>query len=61
MREVFGRVSQILMVANMEEDEWAEVSAAAKKEDEEDVDRYVEWVLSVEERKRARGLVAESS
>ena len=60
VREVFGRVSQILMVANMEEDEWVEVSAAAKNENKEDVDRYVEWVLSVEERKRARGLVAES-
>ncbi|KAJ2899301.1 calcium-transporting p-type atpase [Zalerion maritima] len=48
VKETFARISQILMVANMEEEEWDEL-----KGDEE----AVEWVLGLEERKRARGLV----
>lgn len=52
-REVFAKVLQVLMVANMEEEEWEEVSAAP--EDEEGI----LWVLTEEERIKARGLVRE--
>ncbi|KAI1485486.1 COG4 transport protein-domain-containing protein [Biscogniauxia mediterranea] len=50
VREVFARVTQILMIANMEEDEWEEVGG-------EDGEDGMEWVLSEEERRRARNLV----
>ncbi|TWU74483.1 hypothetical protein ED733_005157 [Metarhizium rileyi] len=48
VREAFGKVTQLLMVANMEDDEWEELV------NEEDA---VEWVLTEEERRKARGLV----
>ncbi|KAF9776974.1 hypothetical protein IL306_004759 [Fusarium sp. DS 682] len=51
VREVFAKVLQILMVANMEDDEWDEVMA---QDGEDDV---IEWVLTEEERRRARSLV----
>ncbi|GKT83262.1 calcium-transporting P-type ATPase [Colletotrichum tofieldiae] len=50
VRELFARVSQILMVANMEEEEWEEISA--QPDDEED---GMIWVLTEEERRR-RGI-----
>ncbi|KAI0596643.1 COG4 transport protein-domain-containing protein [Biscogniauxia sp. FL1348] len=50
VREVFARVTQILMIANMEEDEWEEVGG-------EDAEDGMEWVLSEEERRKARNLV----
>lgn len=49
IRDMFSRVSQILMVANMEDDEWEELMA-----DGEDA---MEWVLSEDERRKARNLV----
>lgn len=49
VREVFGKVTQLLMVANMEDDEWEELL--------NDDDGSIEWVLTTEEMKRARGLV----
>ncbi len=52
VRELFNRVTQILMVANMEDDEWEELA-------ETDDDGGIEWVLSQEERRRARNLVRE--
>ncbi|KAI0184569.1 COG4 transport protein-domain-containing protein [Xylaria flabelliformis] len=52
VRELFNRVSQILMVANMEDDEWEELVEA-------DDDDGMDWVLSQEERRRARNLVRE--
>ncbi|KAI1166806.1 COG4 transport protein-domain-containing protein [Nemania serpens] len=52
VRELFNRVAQILMIANMEEDEWEELA------DEGD-DGGIEWVLSEEERRKARNLVRE--
>ncbi|TGJ82583.1 hypothetical protein E0Z10_g6176 [Xylaria hypoxylon] len=52
VRELFNRVTQILMVANMEDDEWEELV------DEGD-DDGIEWVLNQEERRRARNLVRE--
>ncbi|KAI2628923.1 COG4 transport protein-domain-containing protein [Xylaria nigripes] len=52
VRELFNRVTQILMVANMEDDEWEELTEA-------DDDGGIEWVLSQEERRRARNLVRE--
>ncbi|RFN43748.1 hypothetical protein FIE12Z_12036 [Fusarium flagelliforme] len=51
VREVFAKVLQLLEVANMEDDEWDEIMA----QDGED-DGY-EWVLTEEERRRARSLV----
>jgi hypothetical protein len=50
LREVFGKTMQILMVANMEEDEWEELRA-------EEGEDGMSWVLSEEEKKRARDLV----
>jgi conserved oligomeric Golgi complex subunit 4 len=54
IREVFSRVLQILMVVNMEEDEWEEVRAAVK-----DGEEGMSWVISEEERIRARSIVKE--
>jgi hypothetical protein len=50
-RELFARVTQTLMVANMEDDEWEEL--AAEGED------GMQWVLDEDERRRARNLVRE--
>ncbi|KAK8056151.1 hypothetical protein PG993_001378 [Apiospora rasikravindrae] len=50
VREAFARVTQMLMVANMEDDEWDEIMA----EGEED---GIQWQLNEEERRKARNLV----
>lgn len=50
VRELFAKVTQILMVANMEDDEWEELSA-------EDPETGIQWVLSEDERRKARNLV----
>lgn len=50
VREFFAKVSQVLMVANMEDDEWEEIIAGGE-------DEGIEWVLSEEERRKARTLV----
>ncbi|KAI1495725.1 COG4 transport protein-domain-containing protein [Biscogniauxia marginata] len=50
VREVFARVTQILMIANMEEEEWEEVGG-------EDAEDGIEWLLNEEERRKARNLV----
>ncbi len=50
IREVFGKVSQLMMVANMEDEEWEEILGLGG-------DDGIEWILSEDERKRARGLV----
>ncbi|OLN88623.1 Calcium-transporting ATPase 1-like protein 1 [Colletotrichum chlorophyti] len=55
VRELFARVSQILMVANMEEDEWEEISAQSLDDDGED---GMIWVLTEDERRRARHLTS---
>jgi conserved oligomeric Golgi complex subunit 4 len=55
IREVFSRVLQILMVVNMEDDEWEEIRAAATEDGEEGMS----WVISEDERVRARGIVKE--
>ncbi|KAK3896533.1 COG4 transport protein-domain-containing protein [Staphylotrichum tortipilum] len=47
VREVFGRTAQVLMVANMEEEEWEELAGEGE----------MMWVLSEEERRRARSIV----
>ncbi|KAH6686559.1 hypothetical protein VD0002_g623 [Verticillium dahliae] len=54
VRELFARSSQILMVANMEDEEWREVAAAG----DDDEDGMI-WVLTEEERRRARNLIRE--
>ncbi|KAK1781940.1 COG4 transport protein-domain-containing protein [Copromyces sp. CBS 386.78] len=56
VREVFGRTLQILMVANMEDEEWEEliVTDGAAGEDGED---GMLWVLSEDERRKARTIV----
>ncbi|KHO00031.1 golgi transport complex subunit Cog4 [Metarhizium album ARSEF 1941] len=48
VREAFGKVTQLLMVANMEDDEWEELA---------NDEAAVEWVLTEEEKRKARGLV----
>ncbi|SPN97065.1 related to conserved oligomeric golgi complex component 4 [Cephalotrichum gorgonifer] len=54
-REVFGKVMQMLMVVNMEEEEWEEVSGpGADAGGDED---GILWVLTEEERVKARTLV----
>ncbi|KAI1333158.1 COG4-domain-containing protein [Xylariaceae sp. FL0255] len=50
VRELFSKISQILMVANMEDDEWEELMDAGE-------DDGFEWVLGYDERRRARNLV----
>jgi hypothetical protein len=52
VRDAFARVAQIAMLVNMEEEEWE-----ALLEEEVEGDEEVAWVLSEDERKRARGLV----
>ncbi|KAH6691285.1 COG4 transporter [Plectosphaerella plurivora] len=56
VRELFARASQILMVANMERDEWEELAAVGDGDVDED---GMIWVLTDEERRRARNLVSE--
>jgi Ca2+-transporting ATPase len=48
VREVFNKVIQLLMVANMEDDEWEELI---------NDESAIEWVLTEEERQKARGLL----
>ena len=50
VREAFSKVTQLLMVANMEDDEWAELNAP-------DGAGGIDWVLTEEERQKARSLV----
>jgi hypothetical protein len=50
LREVFGRVQQLLMVLNMEEEEWEEIRADGE-------DGGVKWVISLDERTKARGFL----
>ncbi|KAI1335630.1 COG4-domain-containing protein [Xylariaceae sp. FL0016] len=52
LREHFARVSQILMVANMEDEEWEELVESGDEEG-------IQWVLTGEERRRARNMVRE--
>ncbi|KAL8721772.1 MAG: hypothetical protein Q9225_001621 [Loekoesia sp. 1 TL-2023] len=54
LRDAFVRCTQICLVMNMEEDEWAETQALTKTSPEE-ID--VEWKLDYEERLRARSIV----
>ncbi|RDW85161.1 COG4 transporter [Coleophoma cylindrospora] len=55
LRDMFGRVLQIAMVVNMDEEEWD----ALNEEDEEDEDEGMVWILNQEDRKRARSMVRE--
>ncbi|KAL7629584.1 High affinity Ca2+/Mn2+ P-type ATPase-like protein [Parahypoxylon ruwenzoriense] len=50
VREIFAKITQILMVANMEEDEWEELGGENAEDD-------FQWVLNEDERRRARSLV----
>ncbi|ROT36861.1 calcium-transporting P [Sodiomyces alkalinus F11] len=56
VRELFARVAQVLMIANMEDDEW-EVLAAGHEDAGEGGEDGMIWVLTEEERRRARNLV----
>lgn len=49
-QELFARVTQILMVANMEDEEWEEFLEAEVR---------MQWVLNDDERRRARNLLRE--
>lgn len=48
LRELFGKCAQMVLVMNMEEDEWEEVGGG---------DEGIVWVLTAEERAFARGAV----
>lgn len=50
VRELFARVMQILMVADMEDEEWEELGG-------DDGEDGIDWVLNEDERRRARNLV----
>ncbi|CAH0049612.1 unnamed protein product [Clonostachys solani] len=50
VRETFAKVTQLLMVANMEDDEWDELVAL-------DGEDGMDWVLTDEEKRKARSLV----
>ena len=50
MRDEFAKVLQVLMVVNMEEDEWEEIKGGGD-------DDTMHWVISEEDRIRARGIV----
>ncbi|KAM3461669.1 hypothetical protein NHJ6243_004751 [Beauveria neobassiana] len=50
IREEFGKVTQLMMVANMEDEEWEELVAL-------DGDDGIEWTLTEDEKKKARALV----
>ncbi|OAA60990.1 cog4-like golgi transport complex subunit protein [Niveomyces insectorum RCEF 264] len=76
-RELFAKTTQILMVANMEDDEWEELTGgggpistttttAATGNDggggeDDDEDGGMVWLLSEDERRRARGMVRQAS
>jgi len=55
LRDLFSRVLQILMIVNMEEDEWEEL----KGDDSGDGGEGMTWDLSLEERTKARVIVRE--
>lgn len=57
LRDVFARVLQVAMVVNMDEEEWEAVNVEGGGLGEEEVEMV--WVLNVEERARARGMVRE--
>ncbi|RYP34610.1 hypothetical protein DL767_004170 [Monosporascus sp. MG133] len=52
VRELFARVTQTLMIANMEEEEWEELGAAGDED-------AIQWVLDEDERRKARNLIKE--
>lgn len=53
VREVFGRTAQILMVANMDEEEWEEL----EEDGGDGREGGMQWVLKEEERRKARSIV----
>ncbi|KAK3986685.1 putative oligomeric Golgi complex subunit 4 [Cladorrhinum sp. PSN332] len=55
VREVFAKISQALMVANMEDEEWEEL--LMEEEESNGDDGGMQWVLTEEERRRARTIV----
>jgi len=54
LRDMFQRCLQIVMVMNLEQDEWEELAKDGDKEDE-----GMLWILNDDERRRARGLLKE--
>jgi hypothetical protein len=52
VRDVFAKVTQICMLVNMEDEEWD-----ALVEDEKDGNEEIAWVLSLDERLKARNMV----
>jgi len=52
VRDLFARVTQVCVLFNMEEEEWEAINEAEQEGEEE-----MAWVLTEEERRRARALV----
>ncbi|KAL8954028.1 MAG: hypothetical protein Q9222_000150 [Ikaeria aurantiellina] len=57
LREEFIRCTQICLVMNMEQDEWAEMQAM----DQADFEAALDWRLNSDERHRARAIVQDRS
>jgi hypothetical protein len=55
LRDAFVKCTQMMMIMNMEEEEWEEVLGEEEKES------GVAWVMDGEERKRVRAIVKERS
>ena len=53
VRECFRKIEQICMVLGMDEEEWEAVVEAERESGEDGI----EWVIGMEERRRARGMV----
>lgn len=56
-RELFARTQQVLMIANMEDDEWDELVASGGGDGADEDATGIKWVLSEEEKRKARMLV----
>ena len=57
LRELFARVTQVLMLVNMDDEEWEELAAESAGLDGGGEDEGMHWVLDEGERRRARNLV----
>ncbi len=53
VRELFARVAQVLMIVNMDDEEWDELGLGAQEDGEDGM----HWVLDEGERRRARNLI----
>ena len=63
LRDAFARCTQICLVMTMEEDEWEELLNTGDGrggQEDDDTDSGIQWILSRDERSRARAMVRET-